>query len=45
MKGRVARLGEMLPGYYKVRGWDENGVPSAEKLKELGLDKLSFVSA
>jgi aldehyde:ferredoxin oxidoreductase len=27
----------MLPEYYRLRGWDENGVPSPEKLQELGL--------
>ena len=37
MKGKVSRLGEMLPGYYEARGWDENGVPTENKLKELGL--------
>ena len=37
-KGRVCRLDEMLPEYYKLRGWDENGVPTDEKLKELSLD-------
>jgi len=36
-KGRVNRLHEMLPEYYKVRGWDENGVPTEAKLKELGM--------
>ena len=36
-KGHVNRLGEMLPEFYKVRGWDENGVPTKEKLTELGL--------
>ncbi len=36
-KGRVARLGEMLPEYYQLRGWDDEGKPSAEKLAELGL--------
>ncbi|MBP2146995.1 aldehyde:ferredoxin oxidoreductase [Methanofollis sp. W23] len=40
-KGRVSRLPEMLPEYYKVRGWDEQGVPTQEKLKELGLEKLA----
>ncbi|MCX5901489.1 MAG: aldehyde ferredoxin oxidoreductase family protein [Proteobacteria bacterium] len=28
---------EMLPEYYQLRGWDENGVPTSEKLAELGL--------
>ncbi|MCB4203339.1 aldehyde ferredoxin oxidoreductase family protein [Deferribacterales bacterium Es71-Z0220] len=36
MKGNVAKLNEMLPEYYKLRGW-ENGVPTEEKLKDLGL--------
>jgi aldehyde:ferredoxin oxidoreductase len=36
-KGQVVRLAEMLPEYYKLRGWDSNGVPTQEKLKELGL--------
>jgi aldehyde:ferredoxin oxidoreductase len=27
----------MLPAYYQKRGWDEQGVPSREKLAELGL--------
>ncbi|QWV92349.1 aldehyde ferredoxin oxidoreductase family protein [Geomonas oryzisoli] len=36
MKGAVSRLPEMLSEYYRVRGWDE-GIPSAEKVKALGL--------
>lgn len=36
-KGQVVRLGEMLPEYYRVRGWDKNGIPTPEKLAELGL--------
>jgi aldehyde:ferredoxin oxidoreductase len=36
-KGRVNRLHEMLPEYYSLRGWDENGVPTEKKLKALGL--------
>lgn len=36
-KDRVVPLKEMLEAYYRVRGWDENGVPKEEKLKELGL--------
>lgn len=39
-KGKVSRLPEMLPGYYAVRGWDESGVPTDEKLQELGLSRL-----
>ena len=36
-KGLVCRLDEMLPEYYKLRGWDETGIPSTETLKRLGL--------
>jgi aldehyde:ferredoxin oxidoreductase len=28
---------EMLDEYYALRGWDENGIPTQEKLKELDL--------
>jgi len=31
-------LNKMLPKYYKIRGWDKNGVPKAKTLKRLGLD-------
>ena len=37
-KGRVSRVPEMLPRYYEARGWDARGVPTPEKLAELGLD-------
>jgi aldehyde:ferredoxin oxidoreductase len=30
-------LGEMLSDYYRVRGWNEEGIPTPEKRKELGL--------
>jgi aldehyde:ferredoxin oxidoreductase len=33
----INRLDEMLPGYYQERGWDESGVPTKAKLKELAL--------
>ncbi len=36
-KGHVVELDRMLPEYYRLRGWDENGVPTPEKLAELGL--------
>ena len=32
-------LGQMLSEYYEYRGWTEDGVPTAEKLGELGLIK------
>ena len=36
-EGKISRLNEMLPEYYKLRGWDEKGIPTGEKLSELGL--------
>ncbi len=39
-KGWVSHLQPMLQEYYRVRGWNENGVPTSGKLKELGLDCL-----
>jgi aldehyde:ferredoxin oxidoreductase len=36
-KGQVHRLSELLPQYYKERGWDVNGRPTAAKLAALGL--------
>jgi aldehyde:ferredoxin oxidoreductase len=36
-KGVVVHLDQMLPVYYRARGWGENGVPTPEKLLELGL--------
>ena len=35
--GRVTDLDKMLPEYYAYRGWP-NGIPSKEKLAELGLN-------
>ncbi|MCA9213083.1 MAG: aldehyde ferredoxin oxidoreductase family protein [Planctomycetales bacterium] len=39
-KGVTVDLDAMLPVYYKERGWDEEGVPSQDKLQELGLASL-----
>jgi aldehyde:ferredoxin oxidoreductase len=36
-KGLVVQLDEMLPEFYQLRGWDEDGVPTDEKLLSLGL--------
>jgi aldehyde:ferredoxin oxidoreductase len=30
-------MAKMLPGYYKVRGWDASGVPKKKKLSKLGI--------
>lgn len=40
MKGKVNRLAEMLPEYYRLRGWTADGRPTDEKLTELGLPAL-----
>ena len=34
---QVVRLHEMLPEYYRIRGWDQKGIPSTKKRKELEL--------
>ncbi|MEW6404647.1 MAG: aldehyde ferredoxin oxidoreductase family protein [Chloroflexota bacterium] len=36
-KGEVNRLDQMLPEYYRLRGWTTEGIPTPEKLKELAL--------
>ncbi len=38
--GRVTELAKMLPEFYRLRGWDEKGVPTAERLRALGLEGL-----
>lgn len=37
-KGWVHKLEDLLPKYYEVRGWDENGVPTEERLIKLGIN-------
>ncbi|MHB8756790.1 MAG: aldehyde ferredoxin oxidoreductase family protein [Bacillota bacterium] len=40
-EGSVCRLDEMLPEYYRLRGWDEeNGLPTRSRLHQLGLDDV-----
>jgi aldehyde:ferredoxin oxidoreductase len=36
-KGLVCKLGDMLPEYYELRGWDQEGNPTSETLQRLGL--------
>lgn len=38
-RGHVVELDQMLPEFYRLRGWDENGTPTPEKLKSLGLNE------
>ena len=39
-KGITVPLNSLLEGYYRVRKWDENGVPTTEKLAELDLEEV-----
>ena len=36
-KSRIVPLGPMLEDYYKIRGYDENGVPEMNRMKKLGI--------
>ena len=36
-KGNVARLSELLPEYYELRGWSADGIPTDERKELLGL--------
>ncbi len=37
MKRRKEQLRELIQVYYRVRGWNEEGVPTSETLKQIGL--------
>jgi len=39
VNNQVVHLDRMLPEYYRLRGWDEKGIPTFEKLQHLGLEK------
>jgi len=41
-KGYVVHLDKMLPEFYALQGWDENGVPTKEKLEELNLSEIVY---
>jgi aldehyde:ferredoxin oxidoreductase len=36
-KGKVNELEKMLPEYYQLRGWNDQGEPTTETLDRLGL--------
>ena len=38
-RGNIFDMDVMLDEYYSVRGWNENGIPTREKLVELGLEE------
>jgi aldehyde:ferredoxin oxidoreductase len=37
-KGQVVNLDPLLDAYYDYRGWDKDGIPTPDKLRELGLE-------
>ena len=37
-EGHTVDVSKMLPDYYKIRGWDEQGVPTIDHLQKLGID-------
>ena len=43
-QGWVVQLEPMLKEYYRGRGWDDNGVPTAKKLVDLQLADLAEIS-
>jgi aldehyde:ferredoxin oxidoreductase len=40
LTNQLPPLGELLSDYYAHRRWTEDGIPSPEKLAELGLDRI-----
>lgn len=38
--GKIPPLDIMLIDYYKIRGWDKDGIPTTETLKRLNLDRI-----
>lgn len=40
----VVRLDKMLPAYYRLRGWDSEGIPKKKKLSRLGIDFVDISS-
>lgn len=40
-KGQTVNQDKLLDQVYKVKGWDNNGIPTPEKLKELGLEDIA----
>lgn len=40
LNNKLPPMGELLSDYYQYRGWNEDGIPSIEKLEELGIASL-----
>lgn len=41
-KGKVAEMDIMLPEYYQLRGWSDQGIPTSETLQRLKLSSHAF---
>lgn len=41
-KGHVVELDKMLPSFYDLRGWTQEGIPTRKKLEELEIEKYIF---
>jgi len=39
-KGQMVEMDALLDDYYAVMGWDQKGIPTGEKIRELGLEAL-----
>ncbi len=39
--GSLPDMARLLPEYYALRGWDEQGFPTADTLRRLGLDDVA----
>jgi len=39
-EGKIVPLEQLLRDYYKVRQWDENGVPTDELLERLSIKRI-----
>jgi aldehyde:ferredoxin oxidoreductase len=39
--GKVPDMSVLIPDYYRERGWDAGGRPTAEKLEDLGLTEIA----
>jgi len=44
-KDKVPPADILLKEYYKLRGWDEKGYPTPQKLRELNLEKIEKTRA
>ena len=40
LTNQLPPMGRLLSDYYAYRGWSEDGIPTPDKLEELGLDEL-----